>query len=95
MTPWPPQAMKGAMVKSSPERSKSPSPHRSRISSSRLIEPVASFTPTIARCCSSRRRVSGRRSVPVREGTLYAMTGSPTSAMAERWRKCPSCVGLL
>ena len=33
----------------------------------------------------------------VRPGTLYRMTGlSPTaSAMALKWRYCPSCVGLL
>ena len=85
MTPCAPTAHSAIMVTSSPDSTVKPGA-ACRICCARPIEPVASLMATMPGSRASAATVAGRRSTPVRPGTLYSTIGRSTaSAMA---RKC-------
>ncbi|MEI3071329.1 MAG: hypothetical protein V8T47_02345 [Oscillospiraceae bacterium] len=68
ITPLPPSAMIAAVWSSLPLQTGRP--HRPSSCAARLMLPQASLMPAICGWRASARTVSGRRSTPVRDGTL-------------------------
>ena len=96
ITPSPPCNMNSQHVASSPLSSLKPGPHASLSTRMRFSSPVASLMAWMLGCNASLMTVSGFKSTPVRLGTLYRISGRLTaSAIAEKWRRMPSCGGLL
>ena len=95
ITPRPPAATTGRVIRSSPEKTaKSGAP--AMTSWICAIDPLASFTPTMFRTRERRTSVSGSRFDAVRPGMLYTRSGSfVAAATASKCCTIPACVGLL
>ena len=96
ISPEAPTAISGMVWSSLPLYTYSSSPQQASSSVMKLRFPLASLVATMFGCLASSRYVSSEMPIPVREGTLYKITGlSQASAIFSKWRTRPRCEVLL